>query len=107
MNLSRYEYNKVFTQADCRHSSSLYKQSLKKRAEEAEERRIEADQRRRGQELLVDVTSHELRQVSLGQFTQDSYEYHFTANQFRRSSTAVQLSKVSGLSRVPLPYINT
>jgi signal transduction histidine kinase len=40
----------------------LYEESLRKRAEEAEERRIEAEERRRGQELLVDVTSHELRQ---------------------------------------------
>jgi signal transduction histidine kinase len=58
--------------------TSLYEESLTKRAEEAEERRIEAEERRRGQEvsntlealwrplmqkqLLVDVTSHELRQ---------------------------------------------
>ncbi|KAG8934136.1 hypothetical protein FRC02_010513 [Tulasnella sp. 418] len=34
----------------------------KQRAFEAEEREREADQRRRAQELLVDVTSHELRQ---------------------------------------------
>ncbi|KAG8961506.1 hypothetical protein FRC03_005304 [Tulasnella sp. 419] len=34
----------------------------KQRAIEAEEREKEADQRRRAQELLVDVTSHELRQ---------------------------------------------
>ncbi|PVF95897.1 hypothetical protein CPB86DRAFT_737923 [Serendipita vermifera] len=40
----------------------LYEDSLKKRAKEAEERRIEAEERRKGQELLVDVTSHELRQ---------------------------------------------
>ncbi|KAG8762643.1 hypothetical protein FRC15_008421 [Serendipita sp. 397] len=40
----------------------LYEESLTKRADEAEERRIEAEERRRGQELLVDVTSHELRQ---------------------------------------------
>jgi signal transduction histidine kinase len=34
----------------------------RKQAEEAETRRNEADERRRGQELLIDVTSHELRQ---------------------------------------------
>ncbi|EIN09171.1 hypothetical protein PUNSTDRAFT_126249 [Punctularia strigosozonata HHB-11173 SS5] len=36
--------------------------SARKRAEEAEQQRQEADDRRRGQELLIDVTSHELRQ---------------------------------------------
>lgn len=36
--------------------------TARKQAEEAERARIEADERRRGQELLIDVTSHELRQ---------------------------------------------
>ncbi|GJJ11735.1 hypothetical protein Clacol_005973 [Clathrus columnatus] len=36
--------------------------TARKRAEEAEESRREADERRRAQELLIDVTSHELRQ---------------------------------------------
>ncbi|KZT38755.1 hypothetical protein SISSUDRAFT_1046495 [Sistotremastrum suecicum HHB10207 ss-3] len=36
--------------------------NARKRAEEAEAQRQEADERRRGQELLIDVTSHELRQ---------------------------------------------
>ncbi|KAI0035069.1 hypothetical protein K488DRAFT_83402 [Vararia minispora EC-137] len=34
----------------------------RRQAEEAEQRRLESDERRRGQELLIDVTSHELRQ---------------------------------------------
>ncbi|KAG8822513.1 hypothetical protein FRC17_009560 [Serendipita sp. 399] len=42
--------------------SSLYEEALTSRAEDAEERRIEAEERRRSQELLMDVTSHELRQ---------------------------------------------
>ncbi|KAG8820403.1 hypothetical protein FRC17_010162, partial [Serendipita sp. 399] len=40
----------------------LYEEALTSRAEDAEERRIEAEERRRSQELLMDVTSHELRQ---------------------------------------------
>lgn len=44
------------THAEEREAAARYK------AEEAETRRQEAEERRRAQELLIDVTSHELRQ---------------------------------------------